>query len=138
MAIIEVDRLAKQFKVPVREQGLRASVRSLFHRQHRLVDAVGGVSFTIEPGEIVGFLGPNGAGKTTTLKMLSGLLTRPAGSARVLGFVPCGRDAVPPPDHAGDGQESARVGPAGARQLRAATARSTASRGETFRRPATS
>jgi viologen exporter family transport system ATP-binding protein len=93
VAIIEVDRLAKQFKVPVREQGLRASVRSLFHRQHRLVDAVGGVSFTIEPGEIVGFLGPNGAGKTTTLKMLSGILSPSTGSARVLGFEPFRRDA---------------------------------------------
>ena len=140
MAIIEVDRLAKQFKVPVREQGLRASVRSLFHRQHRLVDAVGGVSFTIEPGEIVGFLGPNGAGKTTTLKMLSGILSPVAGSARVLGFEPFRRDAeLPPPDHAGDGQpQPARVGPPGGRQLRAASARSTASPADRPTRRATS
>src|SRR5207248_11711706 len=47
-----------------------------------------GVSFTIEPGEMVAFLGPNGAGKTTTLKMLSGLIFPSGGSARVLGFVP--------------------------------------------------
>ena len=46
------------------------------------------VSFTIEPGELVGFLGPNGAGKTTTLKMLAGLLYPTGGSARVLGYVP--------------------------------------------------
>ena len=59
---------------PFREAGLGAAVRSLFRREHRDVRAVDGVSFTIEPGEIVGFLGPNGAGKTTTLKMLSGLL----------------------------------------------------------------
>ena len=46
------------------------------------------VSFTIEPGEIVGFLGPNGAGKTTTLKMLSGLLHPSAGTCHVLGLDP--------------------------------------------------
>jgi ABC-2 type transport system ATP-binding protein len=46
------------------------------------------VSFTIRPGEIVGFLGPNGAGKTTTLKMLSGLLHPTGGTAEVLGYTP--------------------------------------------------
>ena len=69
-------------------------MRSLFHRQHRFVDAVGGVSFTIEPGEIVGFLGPNGAGKSTTLKMLSGILSPSTGSARVLGFEPFRRAPI--------------------------------------------
>jgi ABC-2 type transport system ATP-binding protein len=91
VAIIEVDDLSKTFKVPVREQGLRASIRSLVHRQTREVTAVDAVSFTIEPGEVVGFLGPNGAGKTTTLKMLSGLLHPTGGSCRVLGFEPKGR-----------------------------------------------
>src|SRR5205814_3513006 len=50
--------------------------------------AVKDISFTVEPGSLVGFLGPNGAGKTTTLKMLSGLLYPSGGSARVLGYVP--------------------------------------------------
>jgi len=49
------------------------------------------ISFTIEPGEVVGFLGPNGAGKTTTLKMLSGLLYPSGGDAFVLGHVPSRR-----------------------------------------------
>ena len=89
---ITVDNLSKQFKVPVREEGLKASIRSLFRREHRTVDAVAGVSFTIEPGEVVGFLGPNGAGKTTTLKMLSGLLNPSSGQARVLGFEPFARN----------------------------------------------
>jgi len=56
------------------------------------VQAVAGVSFRIEPGEVVGFLGPNGAGKTTTLKMLAGLLHPTTGTADVLGFTPWQRD----------------------------------------------
>src|SRR5262249_25937390 len=60
----------------------------LFRREYKEVRAVDDVTFTIEPGEIVGFLGPNGAGKTTTLKMLSGLIFPTTGTARVLGFVP--------------------------------------------------
>ena len=48
--------------------------------------AVDDVSFTLQPGEIVGFLGPNGAGKTTTIKMLTGLLGPSAGAARVAGY----------------------------------------------------
>ncbi|MEP7046781.1 MAG: ATP-binding cassette domain-containing protein [Ilumatobacteraceae bacterium] len=93
VAIIEASDLTKMFKVPVREQGLRASLRSLVRRETREVTAVDSVSFTIEPGEIVGFLGPNGAGKTTTLKMLSGLLHPTAGRCRVLGFEPKTRPA---------------------------------------------
>src|SRR5258706_5196615 len=39
------------------------------------IAAVRGVSFTVQPGEILGYLGPNGAGKSTTVKMLTGLIT---------------------------------------------------------------
>jgi ABC-2 type transport system ATP-binding protein len=89
---IRVRDLVKTFRVPVREAGLAAAVRSLVRREHRDVRAVDGVSFTIEPGEVVGFLGPNGAGKTTTLKMLSGLLYSTSGEATVLGHVPSRRE----------------------------------------------
>ncbi|HQP09456.1 MAG TPA: ABC transporter ATP-binding protein, partial [Anaerolineaceae bacterium] len=50
--------------------------------------AVNGLSFTVQPGEVVGLLGPNGAGKTTTVRLLNGLLPPSAGSARVLGYDP--------------------------------------------------
>ena len=50
------------------------------------VDAVKGVSFHVEPGELFGLLGPNGAGKTTTIKMLITLLLPTSGTARVMGF----------------------------------------------------
>ena len=84
--------LTKVFRVPEREEGLRAAVRSLFRRKMREVRAVESIDFTIAPGEVVGFLGPNGAGKTTTLKILSGLLYPTAGVAKVLGHVPSRRE----------------------------------------------
>ena len=56
-------------------------------RRRRLeVEAVRGISFEVEEGELFGLLGPNGAGKTTTIKMLITLLIPTAGSACVLGF----------------------------------------------------
>jgi ABC-2 type transport system ATP-binding protein len=48
--------------------------------------AVDHVTFSVEPGEVVGYLGPNGSGKTTTIRMLLGLLRPSEGSARVLGY----------------------------------------------------
>jgi len=89
---ISVEGLSKHYKVPEREAGLKASAASLFKRKHRLVKAVEDISFTISPGEVVGFLGPNGAGKTTTLKMLSGLLHPSGGAVSVLGYVPLKRE----------------------------------------------
>ncbi len=53
-------------------------VRHLVKRYHR-IPAVDGVSFTIRPGEILGYAGPNGAGKSTTVKMLTGLIEPTAG-----------------------------------------------------------
>ena len=91
---VAVADLRKVFEVPIREAGLRASLKSLVRRETRSVAAVDGVSFRIDAGEVVGFLGPNGAGKTTTLKMLSGLLHPTSGHCTVLGHEPKGRPAA--------------------------------------------
>ena len=54
--------------------------------RRRRVDAVKGVSLTVEPGEIFGLIGPNGAGKTTTIKMMTGLIRPTTGTATLMGF----------------------------------------------------
>ncbi|NUQ62349.1 MAG: ABC transporter ATP-binding protein [Pirellulales bacterium] len=92
MAIIEIEGLAKSYRVYQKKEGLRASIRGLFRRQYRTVEAVRGIDLTVEQGEFVAFLGPNGAGKTTTLKLLSGVITPTAGEARVLGHLPWKRE----------------------------------------------
>ena len=57
--------------------------------------AVNGVSFDVEPGQILGFLGPNGAGKSTTIKMLTGQLRPDGGSIEILGMpMPARREAI--------------------------------------------
>jgi ABC-2 type transport system ATP-binding protein len=48
--------------------------------------AVNGISFALEPGEILGVLGPNGAGKTTTMHMLLGLITPTSGTISMFGM----------------------------------------------------
>jgi ABC-2 type transport system ATP-binding protein len=88
MSVIHVRNVKKVYRVHEKPQGLRASLKALVRRQYKMVNAVDGLSFDIEPGEMVGFLGPNGAGKTTTLKMLSGLIYPTAGEVRVLDFIP--------------------------------------------------
>ena len=85
---ITVTDLSKTYRIPQRDPGLKSALRSLVRRHYSDVHAVAGVSFTVEPGEMVGFIGPNGAGKTTTLKMLSGLLYPTSGTASVAGFTP--------------------------------------------------
>jgi ABC-2 type transport system ATP-binding protein len=88
MAIIEVKKLAKHYRVYRKNAGWLASLSGLFHREYNEIRAVKEVSFQIERGEMVAFLGPNGAGKTTTLKLLSGLIYPTSGTATVLGFIP--------------------------------------------------
>jgi ABC-2 type transport system ATP-binding protein len=58
------------------------------HKSYGPVEAVRGISFTVDTGEIVAVLGPNGAGKTTTVEILEGYRTRDAGRVSVLGVDP--------------------------------------------------
>ena len=92
--VIQVQNLSKIFRVPQREAGLRASIRSLFHPLYSDVEAVNQINFSIFPGERVALIGPNGAGKTTTLKMLAGLLQPSSGSISVAGFNPAERNTT--------------------------------------------
>lgn len=85
---ISVRSLTKTYRVPERESGLNASLKSVVKRTYREVKAVQQISFYVEAGEMVGFIGPNGAGKTTTMKMLSGILYPTSGEASVLGYTP--------------------------------------------------
>lgn len=92
MSVIQISNLEKTYRVYQKQEGLWASVKGLFRREYKTVEAVKKISLTVEPGEFVAFLGPNGAGKTTTLKLLSGVLTPSAGQATVLGYVPWKRE----------------------------------------------
>ena len=86
--VIEVEGLAKEYRVYDKPEGLWASVRGLFHRESRTIAALRGVDLQVRRGEFLAMLGPNGAGKTTFLKLLSGIITPTRGTARVLGHVP--------------------------------------------------
>src|SRR5215475_11427108 len=82
MSIIEVTDLTRTFR------SSRGLIKRLRGKRGKDVEAVRGISFEVERGELFGLLGPNGAGKTTTIKILTTLLLPSSGSARVLGFDP--------------------------------------------------
>lgn len=86
--MIEVTNLHKSFITYERGHTMKDALKSLIYRKPVSVDAVKDISFTINPGEIIGFLGPNGAGKSTTLKILTGVLHPTSGTVRVLDYVP--------------------------------------------------
>src|SRR5881397_255340 len=76
MPVIEADNLRRVYR----------TTTGVFRRRPLDVEAVRGISFHVERGELFGLLGPNGAGKTTTIKMLITLLLPTSGEARVLGL----------------------------------------------------
>src|SRR3954469_5922674 len=75
MAVIEAIELRRTYQ----------TTTGVIRRRPLDVEAVRGISFAVERGELFGLLGPNGAGKTTTIKMLITLLLPTSGEARVLG-----------------------------------------------------
>ena len=79
MPVIELSDVSRAFTV---------TSRTGWRRTRREVRAVDGLSFTVEPGEVMGYIGPNGAGKSTTIKMLTGILVPSGGSIRVAGVDP--------------------------------------------------
>ncbi|MDR1449335.1 MAG: ATP-binding cassette domain-containing protein, partial [Propionibacteriaceae bacterium] len=87
-AVVRLDAVSRSFRVAERTVGLRATVKGLARRKHKMIDAIRDVTFEAAPGEILGVLGPNGSGKTTTLKCVSGLLTPTSGTVDVFGFTP--------------------------------------------------
>ncbi|GGH84557.1 ABC-2 type transport system ATP-binding protein [Pullulanibacillus pueri] len=86
--MISVQGLNKSFKVARRSSGLRQATKALFHRDYQTVHALSDISFSIQPGEIVGYIGPNGAGKSTTIKVMSGILVPDSGSCEIMGYTP--------------------------------------------------
>jgi ABC-2 type transport system ATP-binding protein len=92
MPIIQVEDLSKIYQVANKEAGIKGTLQHFWQRQYKNIPAVQHVSFSIEPGEIVGFLGANGAGKTTTLKMLTGLVHPSSGYLRVADAIPARRE----------------------------------------------
>jgi ABC-2 type transport system ATP-binding protein len=88
MPAIEVTNLRKTFRTKRKAAGMSGSMRALVRPEYSSVEAVRGLTFQMEPGELLGFIGPNGAGKSTTIKILTGILHPTGGEAQVLGFVP--------------------------------------------------
>ncbi len=88
MPQIVAENLVKTFRIAERDPGLWGAVRGLASRRYRTVNALDGISFSLERAELVGYIGPNGAGKSTTVKVLAGILVPEEGRCEVQGRVP--------------------------------------------------
>jgi ABC-2 type transport system ATP-binding protein len=86
--VVRIAGLTKVFRTYRRHEGLAAALKSLVRRVTTEVAAVADLTFSVDPGEMVGYIGANGAGKSTTIKMLTGILTPTSGEIFCNGFVP--------------------------------------------------
>ena len=82
MSYIQVDQLRKTFTVRKKRE------KGGLLREKETVEALRGLSFSVEKGELIGYIGPNGAGKSTTVKILSGILTPDGGTVSIGGLTP--------------------------------------------------
>src|SRR3989440_9478594 len=76
MAAIEAEKLRRTYR----------QTSGFVRRRTKTIEAVQGIDFEVNEGELFGLLGPNGAGKTTTIKMLVTFLIPTSGTACVLGY----------------------------------------------------
>ncbi|MGE0433162.1 MAG: ATP-binding cassette domain-containing protein [Planctomycetota bacterium] len=85
---ILVEGLTRTYRVAERQAGTWGALKGLLRRRYRTVRALDGISFSMQPGELLGYIGPNGAGKSTTIKILSGILVPDSGRVEVFGLTP--------------------------------------------------
>jgi len=86
--MISLKNIKKTFRVAKRKKGAGAALFSLFRREYNEVQALDGISFSVDKGEIAGFIGPNGAGKSTAIKIMSGILVPDSGECTVMEMCP--------------------------------------------------
>lgn len=88
MPQILVHNLRKTYRIHERDPGVLGALRALVRPRYRTVEALSGVSFELQRGELLGFIGPNGAGKSTTIKILAGILRPDGGRVEIDGRDP--------------------------------------------------
>ncbi len=86
--VIKCNGISKSYRYFEKNEGFKASVKSLFYRKTLLREAVRDFSFEMEDGEFIGLMGPNGAGKSTLVKVLTGIIDKTSGELTVLGKKP--------------------------------------------------
>ncbi|MBN2899632.1 MAG: ATP-binding cassette domain-containing protein [Clostridia bacterium] len=86
--MIQLKHISKTYRVSKREAGTFAALKNLVHRNTETVHALRDISFSVKPGEIVGYIGPNGAGKSSTIKIMSGILVPDGGECLINGKTP--------------------------------------------------
>ena len=88
MPHIELTNISKTYSVYERSEGKWGLLKGAFMRDRKIINALKGISFAVEQGELVGLIGPNGAGKSTTVKIMSGILTPDGGTCVIDGKIP--------------------------------------------------
>lgn len=86
--MIQINNLTKIFRRPIRKEGLKGMIKTLFSTKYTETVAVNHINLTVPDGEIVGYIGTNGAGKSTTIKMMCGILTPTEGQVLIDGVEP--------------------------------------------------